>query len=90
MACLIDTVAFIALLGHHKTKYIYKNTTRPFILQQNDKQPPSQKLSARLGIHIKYTDTDAAYQYRNGINQFRSQKCFTYFLMQHDLQSFCK
>lgn len=56
----------------------------------HNKQQPTQQLSARLGIYIKYTDTDAAYKHRNGINQFCSQKCFTYFLMQRDLQSFCK
>ena len=56
----------------------------------HNKQQPTQQLSARLGIYIKYTDTDAAYKHRNGINQFCSEKCFTYFLMQRDLQSFCK
>lgn len=56
----------------------------------HNKQQPTQQLNAGLGIYIKYTHTDAAYKHRNGINQFCSQKCFTYFLMQRDLQSFCK
>lgn len=70
-----------------------KNTACTSILHQNrplvlfdgaasylhNKQQPPQQLNARLGIYIKYIDTDAAYKHRNGINQFCSQKCFTYF-----------
>lgn len=53
------------------------------------RQQPRLKLKPRLGIHIKHTH-DAAYRWRNGTNQFGFQKCFTYVLMLHDLQSLCK
>lgn len=84
--------------------YMFRNTAYIQAVHQNrllvlfdfhasylhDKQQPTQQLNSRLEIYIKYTNTDAAYKHRNGINQFCSQKCFTYFLMQCDLQSFCK
>lgn len=65
-----------------KAKYLPLKGRKGMFLLQNSS-------TARPGIHIKHAH-DAAYQYRNGTNQSGAQKCFTYLLMLHDLQSLCK
>lgn len=79
----------MAYVWSSKQNILHGGGKRRFVLEAERRQQPTQTLNTRLRIHIKHTH-DAAYQYRNGTNQSAFQKCFTYVLMLHDLQSLCK